>query len=303
MGAPDTYSHVKAVLAKALDAHQFPASFRPILEIALGQRGRVLSGDPAPRWSTLVLSSCVASGGNIPTGACVAAAVECFIAGADLIDDIQDGDPSPVLDVVGLPQGLNAAAALLVLAHAILDGLDEYGVPVHRVPTFTRTLSHGALRSAGGQHLDLLAEGQNEVGTADAYAIVRSKAGTLAGMATRLGALVGTDDAQLLSLYEAFGTHMGVIAQINNDLLDAQSTGYKTDVARQKSTLPLVYNRSSHREVQPHLPHQRCECSVDTETRAFVEVVLTAELHHARAVLDELAGQGQDVAPLVELLG
>lgn len=42
--------------------------------------------------------------------------------------------------------------------------------------------------------------------------------------------------------------------------------------------------------------------TIDSETRAFIQVVLTAELHRARAVVDALADQGQNVAPLVQLL-
>jgi len=131
---------------------------------------------------------------------------------------------------------------------------------------------------------------------------VQAKAGALGGMATRLGGLVGTDDAALLDLYEAFGTHIGVIAQINNDLHDAQWAHRKSDLVREKRTLPLVYRSSSRHESSMRADEEPDDFTIDSETRAFIQVVLTAELHRARAVVDALADQGQNVAPLVQLL-
>jgi len=298
----ETCQQVADVLSTELDQCDLPSSFRPLIEMPLRQRGKALSGDPDPRWPRLVLSTCIATGGDLSVGVRVAAAVEAFLAGADVIDDIQDGDQSPFVDSVGRPQALNAAAALLVLAHAILSRLGEHGVPLHRVPHFTRVLSDGALRAAGGQHLDLVAEGSRSIGPSEAYAIVQAKAGALGGMATRLGGLVGTDDAALLDLYEAFGTHIGVIAQINNDLHDAQWAHRKSDLVREKRTLPLVYRSSSRHESSMRADEEPDDFTIDSETRAFIQVVLTAELHRARAVVDALADQGQNVAPLVQLL-
>lgn len=297
------YRDVKTCLIEALDECGFPPAFRRVIEMPLSQCGKALSGVADPRWPQLVLASCIASGGDVQIGARVAAAVEVFLAGADVLDDIQDGDPSSLIDSVGMPQALNAAAALLVLAHGILDRLDAHGVPPHRVPSFTRTLSESALRAAAGQHLDLIAEGNCGIGTVDAFEIARAKAGALGGMASRLGALVGTDDPHLLELYEALGTHVGTIAQINNDLRDSQFADLKTDVVRKKRTLPLVYATDRPNETPPPTGGDDAPRPIDAETRAFIDVVITTEYYRARTIIDALSDQGQNVAPLVELLG
>lgn len=303
MGTRTGIQQVRAILTEALDECPVPAGFRPLLEIPLSQRGKALSDSPTPRWPYLVLSSCAATGVDTQAGARVAAAVEAFLAGADVIDDMQDDDPSPLVEAAGLPQALNVGSALLVLAHDILARLGDDGVPRERIPSFTQTFSQGALRSAGGQYLDLAMEGRTSVGTEEAFAIVRAKAGALGGMASRLGALVGTDDEHVLGLYEAFGTQIGIIAQINNDLRDAvEGADDKTDVVRQKRTLPFVYRSSLSSDGSARAGERRSEPGIDAETHAFIRVVLEAELHRARAIIEQLADQGQNVAPLLELL-
>ena len=62
-------------------------------------------------------------------------------------------------------------------------------------------------------------------------------------MACQVGAAVATDDPEILALLGAFGRHVGVVAQLRNDLAGIASDGAQrgTDLRRKKKTLPITY--------------------------------------------------------------
>ena len=60
------------------------------------------------------------------------------------------------------------------------------------------------------------------------------------------GALLATDDDEVVARYRAFGWALGIAFQLNDDLLGIwgaeQATGKEpTDIARHKKTLPVIY--------------------------------------------------------------
>jgi len=63
----------------------------------------------------------------------------------------------------------------------------------------------------------------------------------------QLGAMIATDDTELIGRYFAFGLNLGMFFQIQDDLLgawgDEQATGKSaaTDIRDRKKTLPVVY--------------------------------------------------------------
>jgi hypothetical protein len=107
--------------------------------------------------------------------------------------------------------------------------------------------------------------------------------------------MVGTADASLLDLYGLWGTHFGTAAQLYNDLNDAAHPDQKSDVDRQKDTMPLVFSRRSASEGG----------SGDVATSGalhFTWVVLEIERQTCRDLIEQLAARGQDVAGLRELM-
>lgn len=290
------YDAVGTVLEMALSGTALPESFRELLEIPLRQRGKVLSEDPVPRWPAIVLAAAAAAGGDARVAAHVAAAVELFNAAADVFDEIADGDYSPLVEQADTGQALNAASALLMLAHRVVTDLPTVGVSTADIPLYTETLSTGALRAAAGQHLDLRAEGCTELSSEDALSIARQKAGSLGAMACRLGALTGTQDPGLLALYGSFGCHLGTIGQLMNDVQDAADGTGKSDDERSKSTLPRLYARAT----QSESPRLDLEASGALH---FAWVIIEMERQAATEILDQLAAHNQQVEPLTDLLG
>ena len=157
---------------------------------------------------------------------------------------------------------------------------------------FARTLTSGGITATIGQHHDL-AGGDFAAGTAEqALATARLKAGALAGAACRLGAMVGTTDPALLDLYGRWGRHFGTVAQLANDLHDALDTDDKSDLARGKSTLPLLFKRGTAATVG----------MIDSGALHFTWVVVEIERQSCREIVEQLAARGQDVATLRRLI-
>jgi geranylgeranyl pyrophosphate synthase len=249
-------------------------------------------GDPT--WALITLAACTATGGDVAVGARVAAGVELFMAALDVLDEIEDGDQSATVEAGGMPQALNVTTALSLLAQqALLDLPAREGLPSSA--DFIRELIAGGLTATIGQHRDLASAGGMVSSPDDALAIAREKAGALMGTACRLGAMVGTADASLLDLYGGLGTHLGVAAQLTNDLRDATNPAQKSDIDRQKGTLPLVFSRRAASDGGAN----------EVRTSAaltFTWVVLEVERQACGDVIEQLAAQGQDISMLRALL-
>jgi geranylgeranyl pyrophosphate synthase len=286
------FDQVRLALEEALEVCRLPASFRDLLVLALSQEGKVLAGAAQPQWPALVLASCESAGGDSFVAAKVAAAVEMFMAGLDILDEIEDGDVSPVASASGQAQALNVANALLLLAQQQLCQLRAIRVPADRIADYIATLTEAGLIATTGQHRDLRAEGQADVTADEALAIARDKAGALVAGVCRLGAMIGTTNPRLLALYESWGQHYGTAAQLANDLHDAADTERKSDFSRQKGTLPLIYSRSAGSAPTTLAPG----------ALHFTWVALEIERQRCGALLEELAAYGQAVAGLHGLL-
>jgi geranylgeranyl pyrophosphate synthase len=285
-----------------VEGANLPASFRALLYVPLQQGGKTLAGAPRPKLPAVVLGSAAATGGSARAAARVAAALELFLAGLDVLDEVEDGDYSPLTERAGQARALNASTALLLLAQRVLSQLVDDGVSAERVPLFLRILTDAGLAATGGQHLDLSGEGQADLSTDDALAIARGKSGALIAGACRLGALLGTGDEELLALYEAWGRHYGTAAQLANDLHDAENASRKSDWDRAKGTLPLIYSRGS-RAIAGVAGEQAARESLQVSGALhFTWVVLEVERGACARILDRLAARGQSVEHLRALL-
>jgi geranylgeranyl diphosphate synthase type I len=78
------------------------------------------------------------------------------------------------------------------------------------------------------------------------FDMIGRKTAALISASIEAGALLATDDEEVIARYRAFGWALGLAFQLNDDLLGIwgkeQSTGKEpTDLARHKKTLPLIY--------------------------------------------------------------
>lgn len=283
------------ILTQAVASVMLPPSLHTLLLIPLRQPGKTLHpSEEHPLWPSIVLVTAAATGGNPDLATRVAAAVEIFMAALDVFDEVEDGDQSEIIDTAGVAQATNIATALLLLAQQLLLTLTDVGLAAERALLLARTLIAAGVEAAGGQHSDLAAEGNREISAAEAHAIAQQKAGALTAGAAMLGALLGTDDSRVIALYREWGLHFGVLAQIQNDIRDAQAPDIKSDLVRGKSTLPLVYARDTVDDAATTL--------ATSGALHFAWVIREIERQACEDALTQLIAHGQHVDRLRALL-
>lgn len=194
----------------------------------------------------------------------IAAAVELVHTYSLLHDDL------PVMDddhlrrglptahrVYGVPVAAAAGAALQELAFLTLARAAA-GEPrlSAELPAMLRRLAVGAGVDGmvGGQYLDLEAEGK-AVDGAGLEAIHRAKTAALFATACALGAMAGGGGPDQVRALDGYGTYLGLVFQIVDDLLDetgdAERMGKAVGVDRRlaKATYPSVYGIEAARRL------------------------------------------------------
>ncbi len=200
----------------------------------------------------LCLLSCEAVGGDWHPALPIAAAIELahnFSLVHDDIEDVSDkrrGRPA-VWKVWGLAQGLNAGDGMFVLARLALDRLCESGIPVGKCSDISLVFDLATLSLTQGQFLDLGFESRLDVTVDEYMQMIHGKTAALLSAATRIGAMLNTEDAGIADGLARFGENAGLAFQITDDILgiwgDPTLTGKSaaTDILSRKKSLPAIY--------------------------------------------------------------
>jgi len=167
-------------------------------------------------------------------------------------DDIEDGDRERRHRATlwmrhGVPQAINAGDTLFSLSRIALHRLTDLGFSDAKVLRLMRLYDETCLALCEGQYIDIATSESDEVMSVDAYLdmIGRKTAALIAG-SIEAGALLATDDEEVIGRYRRFGWALGLAFQINDDLLGIwgaeQATGKEpSDVAHRKKTLPVIF--------------------------------------------------------------
>ena len=131
-----------------------------------------------------------------------------------------------------------------------------------------------------GQALDMEAEAR-QVNASELEEIHRHKTGALIVAAARCGALIGRANETELDAVSSYGSHLGLLFQITDDLLDVTASAEdlgKTpgkDAHARKATYPALYGIEETREAA--LKAHRAACSaldqIDRPTNDLREIV------------------------------
>jgi geranylgeranyl diphosphate synthase type I len=167
-------------------------------------------------------------------------------------DDIEDGDRErrhrPTLWALhGVPQAINAGDMLFSLSRVALHRLTDLGFPDAKVLRLMRLFDHTCVALCEGQYIDIWTSEHDEVMSVDLYFdMIGRKTAALIAASIEAGALLATDDEEVVARYRAFGWALGLAFQLNDDLLgiwgDERATGKQaSDIARRKKTLPMIY--------------------------------------------------------------
>lgn len=200
----------------------------------------------------LCLQACYAAGGEWRQALPAAASIELVHNFSLIHDDIQDlslerrGRPT-VWHVWGQPQAINVGDGMHALALSSLLRLEEAGVEHKRVVRIARLLGEASLKLCEGQYLDLSFEKRLDLGVNEYFEMISRKTAALFRCSLELGALVCTEDASLLKCVRNFGSAIGMIFQVHDDILsiwgNEKTTGkpITSDIEMKKKSLPVVY--------------------------------------------------------------
>lgn len=216
-------------------------------------------------------------------------------------DDIQDvshyrrGRRS-VWDIWGAAHGINVGDGLFVLARLALYRLEGRGVPLDRIQAVTRALNQACMSLCEGQFFDMTFEERLEVDQDQYLWMIRHKTAALLATAMEMGAIIATEDADVIDHLRCFGEQLGMAFQIQDDILgawgDESVTGKSaaTDIRDKKKTLPVVYvlghpaERSSARQLAELYSREE-----PLDTQAIEEALTLLERAGAREYAEGLA--------------
>lgn len=245
----------------------------------------------------LCLLACEALGGDHRPGLPAAAAVELVHNFSLIHDDIQDGSPQrhqrPTLWWVWGPgQAINAGDGMHALGRLALFRLEEQEVPPQKVTQALQVLDEACLRLCEGQHLDLAFQERVDVSLNAYFDMASRKTAALMACALELGALVASDEPEVIKAFRRCGHSLGMAFQIRDDILDLWGNhGGSTisgDLLNKSKVLPVVY------ALQQGEVRQKRELG----TLYLKRVLEPADMGRITAILDELGAReyAQDMA-------
>ena len=189
-----------------------------------------------------------AAGGEDGVALPLGGACTLVFLGADLLDDLADGELSESWSHVSPAQTTLVAATMLsalpILALARLDA------PAETSAQLASLFGGGLLAMSAGQHLDLLGAGARETSPREALAVVEDKSGAEFALFARCGAVLAGIDAQRSNAFADMGHAVGVAAQVLSDMGDLAGPLPSQDLLNGTRTTPVVHGltaRSSDR--------------------------------------------------------
>jgi geranylgeranyl diphosphate synthase type I len=248
---PDLIADTEEEILRLLAAHDGPtAGLYDMMRYHLGLDG---SGPSGKRMRPLLgLLAYRSIAGDYRRALPGAAAVELGHNFSLVHDDIEDGDRerrhrATLWAIHGIPQAINAGDMLFTLSRIALHRLTELGFSDAKVLRLMRLYDLTCLALCEGQYLDIWASERTDPMSVELYFdMIGRKTAALISASVEAGALLATDDEEVIARYRAFGWSLGVAFQLNDDLLgiwgEQAKTGKEpTDVARHKMTLPVIY--------------------------------------------------------------
>ena len=202
-------------------------------------------------------------------------------------DDIEDRDVerrhrATLWTVFGVPQAINTGDTLFTLSRMALHRLSDLGFSDAKVLDLMRLYDETCLALCEGQFMDIWSAEHDDRLSVDFYFdMIGRKTAALIAASVQAGAMLATDDEDVIDAYRGFGWSLGIAFQLNDDLLgiwgDEQATGKEpSDLAKHKKTLPLIY---------------ALETAAESDRARLREILakenaLDADLDEARAILE-----------------
>jgi len=201
--------------------------------------------------STMCLLACEAICNDYKKALPAAAAVELLHNFTLIHDDIEDGDEKrrhrdTLWKIWGVPQAINTGDAMDIVANLSLlqlNGAINPSVMVDIMWLFNETV----IELCEGQYLDMDFQNRDDVSVDEYITMVSGKTAALIEAAAAIGAMVATEDSEIVGRFKTFGRRIGIAFQIRDDILGIwgkpENTGKsaKNDIRNKKKSMPVLY--------------------------------------------------------------
>ncbi|KLU66417.1 (2E,6E)-farnesyl diphosphate synthase [Desulfosporosinus acididurans] len=193
------------------------------------------------QWAHLTLMNCECVSGVFEDALPGAIAMELSALAIDIFDDIQDQDHDDLpWRQIPTAHALNLASCLSMLSYEAISMLpDDRDSRLYR--EIGQILSHMWITCSDGQLQDALFDTREQVTLDQYFELVKHKSGSLTACACKIGATLGGGSESLVLQLNQFGTYLGIMSQIRNDINDFLDFDKKKDFVNHKKTLPYVY--------------------------------------------------------------
>ncbi|MGC7872759.1 polyprenyl synthetase family protein [Desulfosporosinus sp. SYSU MS00001] len=190
------------------------------------------------RWAHLTLMNCECINGVPEVALPGAIAMELSALAADIFDDIQDQDnDDQPWRKIPTANALNLAICLSMLSSEAVEQIQDGRI----YREVNRTLNKMWIRASDGQFQEALLDTCEKVSLDDYFDLVKRKSGSLTASACKIGAILGGASEEIVLQLEQFGSNLGIMSQLWNDLNDFLNFEKKRDFVNNRKTLPYVY--------------------------------------------------------------
>jgi geranylgeranyl diphosphate synthase type I len=170
--------------------------------------------------------------------------------GVDLFDNLIDEELSSGWESRDPAEANLAATTLLAAAPQIaIARLREYGVSPDRLWELAHLFAQTLLTMSAGEHEDVLFTGRVDVKPDMCRGMIERKSGSELALFAQAGAILATEDDDVIQQYAAFGRCYGIASQLRSDVRDIWSAEISQDLINGKCTLPVVHAMSSLQDV------------------------------------------------------
>ncbi|KAI5684240.1 hypothetical protein M9H77_05468 [Catharanthus roseus] len=202
----------------------------------------------------LCIASCELVGGTESTVMPVACAMEMFVAGWLVADDLpcMDNDDFrrgklSTHKVFGESMAILVSYSLFALAFEHIAKVTKLGVPsanIVRVLSESARLLIGAEGVAGGQAADMDAQGKSGIGIEQVEYIYLHKSSAVFEGSAVAGAIIGGASEEEINRLRKYSKYAGLIFQIKDDILDEEN-----DLIADKLTYPKLIGKEKSMKV------------------------------------------------------
>lgn len=255
---PTSYREILDVVRKECDRQLEHSGLPGEVKSALARRQVLFGEHPVTLAALPIVTFCAAKGVRRDNAAPAAAAMEFLLAAADILDDIQDNTPPLGFDEREDEHGAwvretELLTALLLLGEQSAMALFGSDLQPRRIALAISLFNSFKMKAFSGQYVDAHTTIDPSSHPELSLKITSGKSGSLGRCAGEFGAVLATDDPDLVEMAGKFGENLAIARQFHDDVANLWPTGGKLDdLTQMKNTLPLTFSMAVSSRANGH---------------------------------------------------